>query len=224
MTLPSIIQDKQAKERVAQLKKVYSILSQAHMQAVSEKGTPDEWGMKGMYDKESHYIFATTLRPYLKLSKDCIDMQESKVYKECDPEDLSSFVNARSVILIDGTRLTFRIYNGMCTSNYSGTSGSVALQNTCGGIRVDLNGKKGPNKNGEDRFRFYFTKSGIIPYGIKNSSIEFEKACNKKIENPYPDYSSDSNMYACAAWVLYNENMDYLHCDDLSWGKKTRCK
>ena len=42
MTMPSLIQDKQNTERVSQLKKVYSTLSQAYLQAVSEKGTPDE--------------------------------------------------------------------------------------------------------------------------------------------------------------------------------------
>lgn len=27
----------------------------------------------------------------------------------------------------------------------------------------------------------------------------------------------------CTAWVIFNENMDYLHCDDLSWNGKTKC-
>ena len=32
------------------------------------------------------------------------------------------------------------------------------------------------------------------------------------------------NGYTCAAWIIYNENMDYLHCNDLSWDGKKRCK
>ena len=224
MTMPSLIQDKQNKERVSQLKKVYSTLSQAYLQAVSEKGTPDEWGMTGMYEESSHYIFATAFRPYLKLSKDCIDIPENAVRKECgSQENLSSYINARSVILIDGTLVTFRIYNGACTANYSGSSSNNALKNTCGAITIDLNGKRLPNKNGEDRFMFYFTKNGLVPSGIKKASIEFEKACNRKIELPYPTYGP-GNMYGCTAWVLYNENMDYLKCDDLSWNGKTKCK
>ena len=31
-------------------------------------------------------------------------------------------------------------------------------------------------------------------------------------------------MYACTVWVLYDENMDYLHCNDLSWTGKKTCK
>ncbi len=27
----------------------------------------------------------------------------------------------------------------------------------------------------------------------------------------------------CAAWVIYNENLDYLHCNDLAWDGKTKC-
>ena len=28
----------------------------------------------------------------------------------------------------------------------------------------------------------------------------------------------------CTAWVLYNENMEYLRCSDLSWDGKKKCK
>ena len=224
MTMPSLIQDKQNTERISQLKKVYSTLSQAYLQAVSEKGTPDEWGMTGMYDETSHYIFATAFRPYLKLAKDCIDIPENAVREECGISDsLYLYKNARSVILIDGTLVTFRIYTGACTANYSGSSGNNALKNTCGAISIDLNGKRLPNKNGEDRFLFYFTKNGLVPFGIKKSSLEFEKAYNRKIELPYPTYSP-GNMYGCTAWVIYNENMDYLKCDDLSWDGKIKCR
>lgn len=30
--------------------------------------------------------------------------------------------------------------------------------------------------------------------------------------------------YECTAWALFNENMDYFRCQDLSWNEKTRCK
>lgn len=59
--------------------------------------------------------------------------------------------------------------------------------------------------------------------GIKDDMQEFEKGCNISKDHPYTGFTSEK-MFNCAAWVLYNENMDYLHCDDLSWGKKTRCK
>lgn len=43
MTMPSLIANYQEKQRVSQLKKVYSALSQAFVTAVQENGTPDEW-------------------------------------------------------------------------------------------------------------------------------------------------------------------------------------
>lgn len=224
ITIPSIIQDKIIKQRVSQLKKVYSALSQAYVQAVNENGAPDTWGMAGMYDPSSHYIMATALRPYLKLSKDCIDVPQNQVYL-CN--HLSNYVQdftvSRSAILSDGTMVMFRIFSGNCKFDYSGTSNNESLKSICGMITVDLNGHQKPNRYGEDLFNFYVTKTGIIPYGTYKEHLEFEKACNKAIQTPYPNYDG-GNMYACTAWVLYNENMDYLKCNDLSWDGKTKCK
>ena len=28
---------------------------------------------------------------------------------------------------------------------------------------------------------------------------------------------------SCTAWVIYNKNLDYLHCNDLSWSGKKKC-
>jgi hypothetical protein len=57
------------------------------------------------------------------------------------------------------------------------------------------------------------TKSGaVIPYGTsEETGFAFKKHCTYE------------GGYACTAWVIYNENMDYLHCDDLNWGGKTKC-
>ncbi len=225
MTMPSLIQDKQDKERVSQLKKVYSSLSQAFIMAVAENGTPDEWGMAGMYDEISHYQMATKFAKYLKLSENCIDMDQASINKVCNPNtNLRPKNTARSVILLDGTRVTFRNWNSKCTSNFTYDNQNTALKNTCGQISIDLNGNKLPNENGRDRFHFYVTKTSLIPWGVQDDAHQFEKACNKKITSPpYPGFTGEL-MYACTAWVLYNENMDYLKCDDLSWNGKTKCK
>ena len=71
-------------------------------------------------------------------------------------------------------------------------------------------------------FQFYITQNGIVPTGVQNDVHKFNLACNPKITKPYPNYS-DGNMYACTAWVIYNENMDYWHCDGLDWNVKTKC-
>lgn len=47
--------------------------------------------------------------------------------------------------------------------------------------------------------------------------FDFPNRCTIKSNDIY-------NGRNCTAWLLYNENMDYLHCDDLSWTGKTKCK
>ena len=231
LTLPSLIQHNVEKQRVSQLKKAYSELSQAYNLAVEEYGSPTEWGMTGMYDEQSHYIMASNMKKFLKLSEDCVDMSDSEAKKVCGQEGKvgKSYIqngiiqntvkrNGRSLILSDGTTLAFRVYTGRCSFQYG------AIKNVCGTITVDVNGSKYPNQVGEDQFGIFFTKEKLVPAGIKGAIYTFERACNRTIKSPYPSYDGGQNMYACTAWVLYNENQDYLHCDDLSWDGKHFCK
>ncbi len=224
ITLPSLIQHNAEKQRVAQLKKAYSELSQAFLFAVDEHGAPTEWGMGSLYEPHSHYILADNMRKYLKLSKDCVDMTGEQTQKVCgydglysDPWQYTEEVR-RLVVLNDGTAVNFRVYNGNCNINYG------EIKNICGTINVDLNGAKSPNRNGEDKFVIFVTRDKLVPAGIPGDAHDFETACNRLHKHPYPEYYGGGNMYACTAWVLYNENMDYLHCDDLSWTGKTKCK
>ena len=224
ITLPSLIQRNIEKQRVAQLKKAYSELSQAYNLAIAENGSPTEWGMGGMYEKKSHYIMANNMRKFLKLSVDCVDMTAEQTRVNCGHDNLYSDYPyqydksiRRLVVLSDGTLVNIRTYTGLCNFYYG------SIENICGVISVDLNGATSPNRNGEDKFDIFITRDKLIPAGIEGALLSFEKACNRKIAQPFPAYT-DGNMYACTAWVLYNENMDYLHCDDLSWGGKHSCK
>ena len=231
ITLPSLIQRNIEKQRVAQLKKAYSELSQAYNLAIAENGSPTEWGMGGMNEEKSHYIMANNMRKFLKLSVDCVDMPDTEAKRVCGQfnkigklasqnaiQSNTIKINGRAVILSDGTTVTLRVFSGQCTFQFG------AMKNVCGIIHVDVNGSSYPNQLGEDQFGFYFTKDKLVPAGIKGSSLTFERACNRLINSPYPSYGGSSNMYACTAWVLYNENQDYLHCDDLSWDGKHSCK
>ena len=224
ITLPSLIQRNIEKQRVAQLKKAYSELSQAYNLAIAENGSPTEWGMGGMYEEKSHYIMANNMRKFLKLSVDCVDMTTEQTRVNCGHDNLyrdypSQYDKSfrRLVVLSDGTLVNIRAYTGLCNFQYG------AIKNVCGVISVDLNGATPPNRNGEDKFDIFITRDKLVPAGIDGASLSFERACNRAIKKPYGWHSGD-NMYSCTAWVLYNENMDYLHCDDLSWGGKHSCK
>ena len=52
--------------------------------------------------------------------------------------------------------------------------------------------------------------------GKEDTTNPFETRCNLNEGSSY-------NGYGCAAWVIYNKNMDYLHCNDLSWEGKHKC-
>jgi hypothetical protein len=66
-----------------------------------------------------------------------------------------------------------------------------------------INGSKAPNKNGQDVFYFIVSKDRIIPCGTKDETTRgFDNDCKLK----------SGGELGCTAWVIYNENMDYLHC------------
>lgn len=107
--------------------------------------------------------------------------------------------------LADGTSAFFAVHSPTCTFTENGQ---------CGVIIVDVNGIKPPNTIGKDYFRFQVTKNGIMPTGTqKDNNTTFEDRCVKQ----------GADGWGCAAWVIYNENMDYLHCEDLSWDGKKKC-
>ena len=67
-----------------------------------------------------------------------------------------------------------------------------------------------------DIFSFSLTKGGFVPNGSEiGGDFGFSGYCKDK--------SLALSGLGCAAWVIYNENMDYLHCSDLACGVKTKC-
>ena len=124
--------------------------------------------------------------------------------------------------MLNGTSVAFRIWSPKCEFAYL-TGGSINRNNVCGQINVYLE----PNKKsvqGLNSFHFYATTEGVIPFGLRGSTLEFEKACNPNNKNPYPGFSSNENMYGCAAWVIQNKNMDYFRCPgELGWDKARKC-
>jgi len=221
MTIPSLIAEHREKATVAKLKKVYSTFANAYLLACEENGTPDAW-----YNGETPYSAPASDRmfdlfaPYLNVSKVCRQTSgclANVVYKKTDGSaDINWDAHAMSshFILADGTGVFFYSYSSAPTSYGSGN-----LSETYGAINVDINGKTGPNKWGVDMFSFLMTKNGIVATGTEpttTASLVFPSGCART--------GLVGRGEACAAWVIFNENMDYLKCDDLSWDGKTKCK
>jgi len=208
LTIPTIIQAQQEIAAASALKKAYSILSQAYAMAVKDNGTPDDWG-------DTSIKMLDTLGAYLSITKNCGINSGCfpSGYKKLDNNPYTPDIDSAAAIakaqLADGSLLATSSY-GSCTVHNWGST--LALQNPCGDYYVDINGSKGPNKFGYDLFMFYLTMYGIVPAGSQPD-----------IGYRFSSCKTSASGYGCSAWVIYNENMDYLHCSDLAWGVKTKC-
>ncbi len=221
MTLPTLIQSYKEKQTVAQLKKSYSVLNNAMLLVSNEYGFIDDWEVvpsevtseeslvKGNAFKNK---FINMLKPYLNVMKFCefgdpvCDKQAYKVTSlDGTPHELAYSI-APHVVFADGTTIS-HLWFGLSSSKPYGE------------IYVDLNGTKSPNRLGEDIFVFGISGQLLRPYGEPNFKVtfSFDKLCSISKTNRM-------NGYGCAAWVIYNENMDYLKCDGLSWNGKHKCK
>ncbi|MBR1753307.1 hypothetical protein IJ732_00580 [bacterium] len=70
---------------------------------------------------------------------------------------------------------------------------------------------------GKDVFGFWFSDDGVIPKG----AMAFET--NGVRDRDKFSQTCSTSGGNCTAWVIYNDNMDYLTCDDLSWSGKRKC-
>lgn len=214
ITIPSLIQNANERATVTALKKTYSVLSNAFNLAVEANGTPDTW------NGYTTRIGLSKLAPFLILDKDCLDgssgcFPAGVAYKYSKPAGDNGIYDDLAypkVRLQDGTLIIEYARWAGCVGNCGSTQ---ALQNVCAYIDVDINGYKPPNQFGTDLFRFYITKYGIVPQGSQQETwYTFAIGCQNQ---------STSFGYGCTGWVLQNENLDYLHCNNLAWGTKTTC-
>ena len=223
ITIPSLVQKYQEKARVTALKKFYSVINQAVQMAVIEHGTPDMWGISS----EAPEVMLTTIFPYIKHAKFCNDgnskchTADTLYMRRGEKLDTHVFNGG------DGTgRAGMQLADGMIVGVYANMTAAGAcsinlgtgdLTNICGEYIVDVNGSSKPNTYGKDLFIFNLTKRGtLVPVGARNytaAGYVFETGC----------LSDSAAGWGCAGWVIENGNMDYWHCNDLSWNGKHKC-
>lgn len=219
MTLPTLINKQDEKARITSLKKAYTVLNQAFMMAYEKEGTPDTWSDGNWIGANGAQIIFEKVVPFLKIIKKCDNTNTKQCFaakyytinndgnKVVETSDINGF-SGSSIVLADGQSIFFYFPSSACNT----VTGDI--KNICGHIKIDVNGAKKPNIYGEDLFMFYITTSGIIPYGMATEVPE---------QNSFKEHCLEKQQNGCAAWVVYNDNMDYLHCKDLSWNGKTKC-
>lgn len=213
LTMPSLIAKYKERETVVKLKKMYSVISQAYQQVLNDNGDPTNWGLTGTNAASANIVLAR-FTPYLKISKNCGSASgcfPNVTYKGLNNTNVvninTSTVHTGRAILNDGMSIYFYVQSKDCNITYSGAA------NVCANVGVDINGFNPPNQLGKDLFDFTITTDRVVPYGIAGATGEasFETDC-------LTGYG-----WGCAAWVVTNENLDYLHCKNLSWSGKTKC-
>lgn len=207
MTLPSLTAKQHEKQTVAKLKKVYSTLQQAQLSIVSEYGTFDNLINTGtekkdendntILDYEDTDKVKNLFAKYLKVIKNCksgTNCLGKTVYYLSGK--IGGTFQDPTLVLADGTKIFFGWTYLPCTKT-----------NRCLDIGVALPGAyKDRYIIGKDIFYFAAYSDRIVPE-------PYSTTCKR-----------DKSGRGCAAWVIVNENMDYLHCNDLNWNTKTKCK
>jgi len=178
--------------------------------AIQDNGTVDSWDLLGALSPQGAINILDRVSPYLNIQKNCGTDNECNpdTYLWLNPTVTEGMSFKAKAILSDGSLLFVFVRYPLC-DNVSGDN--LLLKNTCGDAEVDINGFKPPNQRGKDLFSFHITKNGIIPIGAANDYSDFSDCLNHGVGR------------SCAAWVIYNENMDYLKCSDLSWSGKRKC-
>lgn len=183
--------------------------------AIADQGqTADLWSLEAEDSANgSQYLVEHYFKPYFKILNDCQKVSTCvgpTKYKYLNGINHIAY-NGQSyykhIILSDGTLLIFHV------SSQFETCGTNRNSN-CAEIFVDTNGYfHGPNQFGKDFFMFGMKKDRIVPLYPPAEKPSIQTTCSKS------NYGN-----GCAAWVILNENMDYLHCNDLEWNTKTSCK
>ena len=218
LTIPNLLQKYQEQTTVERLKKFYSTISNAYTQAKMNEGPVDEWGWEDYNAVNGSVNGLNKLVPYLKVEKncgstnDCFPNANYKKFRHDQSFNTRYTQRYAKALLSDGTAFAVETYSKDC-SYVMGTSKD--LKEVCAIIHVDINGHEKPNIIGKDYFFFYLTKNAIIPAGVKEAFYFSLSSCTT--------VSDTATGYGCAAWVVYKGNMDYLHCDGLTWNSRS-CK
>ncbi len=186
MTVPTLVAKYQEKVTVNKLKKMYSVLTQAYnMYKIDNEPEALPFTPEG-----GHKAF-NIFKPYLKIAKDCgtsisgcFYMGMYKQLNGIDHRKYSESQNYYKVLLNDGSAIIFR-----------GGNGNLDLE-----VFYDVNGETPPNAWGKDLFEFDVKNKKVVPCGMDHAA-GYEEACK----------APDNVGWSCTAWVIFNENLDYLH-------------
>ena len=195
MTMPTLIKNYQKTVTATRLKATYSTISQAVRMSEVDNGPVASWKLPPDTISARKSFVDTYFKPYLKNIKECDSTQNclgEKIYSLNGSE--ISEVTKQVFILNNGVVLSFTFQGG------------TNIQ-----IDTDINGKKGPNTSGKDRFTI------VVNVGIKENSIIANNrplgTVNFFCQGNSIDFLKNNSTYGCnknaqgaccGAWIMEN--------------------
>ncbi len=230
ITIPNLVIKYKEKTTVTKVKKAYSMLNSAYKMALVNNGEFNTWGFSENSefetDEDGNVLLTGSTTKNSKLFWEKMG-KSLNIIEKCMPEQSNCYrpdvlynLSGQSRKAEVNKYAFLTLNNGMTL--IGGWINNASCQNKddiCADFSIDINGiHNPPNSTGQDIFYFYVYPDRIVPLGTAADTGAFERDCNRT------NTSSVQNGYQCSAWVIQNENMDYLHCDDLSWEGKHSCK
>ena len=181
MTMPSLIANYQKKQTVAQLKKVYSTISQAYEMSKNENGPSEDWidTSQSINSENIKKYVQTYWLPYFK------SIQECSNYGDCSYDTNAKAPNGNNsaginltgnrrytIILSDGTLIAFVPFSWNEDAGVHYWGGQQKFY-------IDLNGAKRPNAIGKDVFLFKIYNDKVTDFCNGYSENDINSSCNK---------------------------------------------
>jgi prepilin-type N-terminal cleavage/methylation domain-containing protein len=166
LVIPAIIQDTQDAELKAAWKKAYADVAQATKLIIIDNGV----GFKNL--GITNNALRDLYLQHLNYTKKC----NQTALVNCWDNGITvvsgdSMSDNSGAILTNGAYIIFDYDSNACTSNIN-IQFATGVINACGGIDVDVNGNKGPNKVGKDIFGLYILENSVLPYGTQGDGQE----------------------------------------------------
>ena len=214
MTIPTLIANYRVKQTVTQLKKINSTLQNTFTYTKL-----NDFAGANVKDWNINYTeFTNILAKNMKSSKVCGQSNIEDCFPNVNYKNLSGESNVLplsslqgGIVLNDGTLLGLIFNPNSSNANLTGDMGQIF---------VDINGIKAPNVLGRDVFSFMIRNDKLI---ARNTPTETDSPALGPQKYCSVSSGVGHNGLGCTAWVIYNENMDYLKCEGLNWHTKLHC-
>jgi len=200
LTIPDLIANIQEQQYKSAWKKNFAVLSQATINIKEDNGGT----MVGFAQDDTYFTYAYA--GYLNVLKTCNSANFGQNYcwhssgQWSDLRGVPQISDGYSAILADGALIISQ--NGSLWADQDGCTNVALGVESCGIMRVDTNGFKGPNVIGKDILGFHITKDGLVPFGAQNSSYATFSHC----DTDPPDNPSWARGWSCASAYLSGAN------------------